>query len=546
MDLAHRVGQSVCPLAAGVVLLVAMSGSAAAATCPAELTRWPDESVLLRADEISWIARQTDLPSTVPHLLEALNDPHPFVAYEAREGLRRLGWKWVIEEAGERGWRELESDLREGAGERCVPARTEEHITRLVPDTRVEWRVVAVEALAELGGERALELLREAVADRSQDVRFAVAGALGAFDEDAALAALEPLWADESQWVRSRAVEAARGARGEGARQLRTPTMADFGDSQANALLEWLLAHHSLLSQAAAEPADLGGAAAVPLLLPLLYDSSVDVRLMAAQVIAQFGTPKDLRRLERWFIEDADLESRHRQRFLEALPRFGRRSAIPLICRALSANDSETLIWASYALARTGGAEAERLLQAQLDHDDVFVRRNAIRSLGHLGGSSVSEFLARAFTERPLDPRDHRTLAEVLTELDPERALFLLRDMMAVGAGEKLESLVIAFDHGKYGGAVVEVLRDGLAASRTVPVRISSASALRFSRHDSAFSALAFAVQDSVAEVRLQAVDTLGYVRQRPGARPLLKLAAADPDSEVSEKAQETLDWMRN
>lgn len=151
-----------------------------------------------------------------------------------------------------------------------------------VADSNVRVRYAAVSQLASLGSQdrdKALSLLKVALADIEPDVQAAAADSVGALKLTEAYEELESLYRRTPEWLVSFSVIAALG---------------ELGDPRSFELLTEALTSDSDLVRTAAigSLGELGDVRAVELLTPYATDPDWQIRFRVVQALARLNTPE--------------------------------------------------------------------------------------------------------------------------------------------------------------------------------------------------------------------------------------------------------------
>lgn len=151
-----------------------------------------------------------------------------------------------------------------------------------VADSNVRVRYAAVSQLASLGSQdrdKALSLLKVALADIEPDIQAAAADSIGALKLTEAYEELESLYRRTPEWLVSFSVIAALG---------------ELGDPRSFELLTEALTSDSDLVRTAAigSLGELGDVRAVELLTPYATDPDWQIRFRVVQALARLNTPE--------------------------------------------------------------------------------------------------------------------------------------------------------------------------------------------------------------------------------------------------------------
>lgn len=217
-----------------------------------------------------------------------------------------------------------------------------------------------------------------------------------------------------------------------------------------------------------------------------------------------------------------------RVRFAEEAPKRlpddplldGLQKAIDLMTGSLDATNTELLLAALHALETIGpyAEKAAPRVGLRLVHPDHLVRRASARLLGKIGpvkGSNPVPQLARMLEADP--------------DLDARLAAAIALERLGPSATEAIPSAIKVIENPRH----------------DVEIRTAAIQTLRGIGTDAAkkgVPALAFALADSDARVRREAVEALYHFgKEAGGAREALRKAVRDPDPEVSRIASEAL-----
>ncbi len=306
-------------------------------------------------------------------------------------GLRRRALTAMTRADGERAFRVASNLVRDEAEEKTIRAR-------------------AAVCLAQVGGERALELLEPL--REEYGLRFAVVVALG-YAGEAALPTLEKLIAEDetNEQTRIRALESVVMIGGDEAARLLASILGDaeedeyyraaacramgeMGGSRALAGLREALGDRAAVVRTAATRAlsRVGDPGALDLLPRALDDDDIGIRADAAEAAAHFN-PRD-ERVHNLLSRALEDEERYvRAKAMEAMEMLDSRTAAQLLGRALSSEDGDTRLGAIRALGRAGGPDALTLIAPLVDDDHTAVRMAAAEALGEIGGAEALEKL---------------------------------------------------------------------------------------------------------------------------------------------------------
>jgi HEAT repeat protein len=295
-------------------------------------------------------------PVSLPPLLEAISDDHPYFHFCVSISLMRVAPRTLgelrslaIDEDPEIRARAIGALGLSGVTE-AVPA-----LSRALSDQDVDVRMTAAYMLSNIPDRRAVGSLVKALDDSNAEVAVRSAEALGVVGD---ASAIEPLAA----YIRS----GRSGAEAAGTRAL-----AGIGDQAAGALLSFLKdGNEDTRAAAATALGQLHAAPVVEGLVEALSDSSETVRSNAAFSLGYVGGAR----------------------------------AKEAVLKAAKDPDGSVRQSAAYALGRMGAADCADVLGAMLDDADGRVRLAAISSLARVGGGGALAILIKSLDSPELGP----------------------------------------------------------------------------------------------------------------------------------------------
>ncbi len=392
-----------------------------------------------------------------------------------------------------------------------------------------EVRMVAVEALGWIGGERALEALLEALKkDDAEEVRRDVVSTLGRTGGERVLEGLlEALRTDDDADVRRNVVSA----------------LGQIGDERAlEGLLEALKtdAAAAVRRYAADTLISIGGERAVEGLMEALKDGDAYVRMNAVSALGQIGGERAVVRvLEVLKIDDAYV----RMNAASALGRIGGKRAVEGLLEALKTDDDVYVRRnAASALGRIGGERAVGgLLEALKTDDDADVRRDAADTLGRIGGERALDILLEAL-KKDDDAQVRRDAAYTLIRIGGERAVGGLLEALKTDDDVDVRRKA-ASDLGQIGGErAVGGLLEALKTDDDADVRRKAASALGQIGGERAVGGLLEALKtDGHTDVRRNATSALGQIGGERALEALFEALITDDDAQVRMKSVSAL-----
>lgn len=491
-------------------------------------------------------------------------------------------------------WRHAVADTLAEIGEPAVPPLVAEGLT----DSSKRVRRCAARALGLIGSaaEEALEGLVAALKDTSQSVRLLAIDALGEIGDSRAVAPLVALLDDKSDDVREAAVDA----------------LGQIGEPALEALREAYLATDSLrvrlaviaagvavggdkavgyLREALADPStteelrvamfdavqDLTGADSLPLLEAALVDESKHVRREAVRSLRDVDAPQSTDALIA-LINDPDDKVRSlavrglRERYPELLRRVeeGELEVLPALLAAWRAmgkkwDDEADVIAISLAqmgkplvgplvatlvpdepaddvvevLARMGpeAAAAYEDLVALLDHPDPATCSAAARALGALDNEAAIPVLAERLSYDPQMGKSERKRAQALQRAAAEALGALGREALPVALDAARSSDPTArvgglLALGHIGGGRALSMLDRAVEEKDDEVRKAAAEALELAA-GSDVRRLRHMLQNEDEGVRAKAVKGLGKLDDLRSLDLLLR-AYGDPSDKVN------------
>jgi HEAT repeat protein len=227
--------------------------------------------------------------TTLPVLVEALGDEHPFVRWQAGLALagRRVGWQKLIDilrnKTATAGHEEKTIRMRSAAVDALATSASPDIEAVLIEVLRTGdalMRQSAAEALARQGKSEAVPALSEALQDDNPWVRRAAAYALGHIGDQRAVGVLIDKLADETVIVR-RSATYALGALRATAAIFRLKVSLTDQDPQVRRNAAWALGR-------------IGRPEAIPDLTCLLDDTALDgtIAVTAQQAINTLNKPR--------------------------------------------------------------------------------------------------------------------------------------------------------------------------------------------------------------------------------------------------------------
>ena len=388
----------------------------------------------------------------VPLLVKATRDADAEVARQAVVSLQRMrldAIQVLDENAADIVAAELNSP-NVGAHRYAVyalryvtPGKALPLLKRAMGDPDECVRYFACDLLANLNREDALPLLDTALSDNSQMVRAAAAEQLKRVGSEKILPLIQKAFSDEDGYVRDLAVEALVTA-GNGANTAALLEKAIGGPNEHTRLVD------------AVAMARATGERALPQLEEWFGDKNPRMRWIAVSALGQVGGEKVLGLLRKALVDD---DGSVRRETISALANIGGNDAFALIASALKGKDPDARAAAVRVLSRGDpknvlpvlesaladpspsvryaageafagvGEWALALLQKALLNADDFVRREAVRALARIGGEQAKALLINALDDRELHVRWNAAIA--LGEIGGEKAIAPLQKALS-------------------------------------------------------------------------------------------------------------------
>jgi HEAT repeat protein len=375
-------------------------------------------------------------------------------------------------------------------------------------------------------------LLKALAKSDDADTRSQAAEALGALADPEAIGPLVDALGDESD----KAADAAGRA------------LVQVGTPAVESLLSYLQEEEHAASgawRAASTLGEIGDAHAVPALIEALQNRSLLTRRYAARALGQIGDPRALPALA---IALRDEHKDVRSAATGALAAFGE-SALEAVVAALRDKRPEARQMAAYVLGEIGSRRAVKHLIVALQDRQRQVRESAARALGRVGDERAIPPLfgamsARRDEKREIDQRIGSDAVQAIAERvgrDAVPALVvILEDRNMVGREAAAKALGKAGDS----RAVVPLLRTLYGRAVKLPA-LSAAAATALDWLRPTPDALAPALEDASAYVRMGTVERLGEMGNAQAVEPLVVLL--DDDSirvrKAAAKALGKLRW---
>ena len=457
-----------------------------------------DEKVRAKA---AWKAGWLEDPRAIAALARVANDKSPDVVHYAMKSLYRLGFEpaVVVEGAnilpifekaiGCRGYRvhcsALEA-LGQIGGEKAFAL-----IVKALEDEKASVRSKAVHALSEFEGEKAFALIIKALGDRERIVRYAAISTLGKFGGEKAFALLEKMLGNSDKYVRSTAVSA----------------LGYIGGEKAFTLIVKALEDNDGFVQGAAVRAfgKIGGEKALLLLKKALNDKDQFVRRSAVYALGEIGDEKALSLLEKT-LNDKELYARRSAVY--ALGKIGDEKALPLLEKALNDKEQYVRRAAVSTLGDIGGEKAIALLEKVLKNKDLNMRSAAIFALGRIGGRKEFMLIQEALKDK--ESRVRCTAIGALGQIGGKKVLPLLKKAME--DNDRFVRGAVVSSLGLFGGEKALALLGKTLGDKDPNVRREAVRVLGEIGGEKALAHLEKALGDRDRSVRSAAISALSEI----------------------------------
>ena len=289
--------------------------------------------------------------------------------------------------------------LGEIGGERAI-----EPLIEALGDPDSDVRSSAVGALGEIGGERVIDLLLEALSNPFSDVRSSAVNALGEIGGERVITILIEIFYDPDSDVRSNAAWA----------------LGEIGGERVIGLLLEALSDpdSDVRSSAVGALGEIGGERVIDLLLEALSNPFSDVRSSAVNALGEIGGERVIESLIE-VRDDPNLGLRYIAAI--ALGKAGDVRVINLLIEALGDPDSDVRFGAVSVLGEIGDERAIEPIIEALGDPDIRVKFSAVYALGEIGGERAIEPLIEALSDPETIVRYFATSAR--REIGDERAI---------------------------------------------------------------------------------------------------------------------------
>jgi len=527
-----------------------------------------DDNAEVRQGAANALGQLRDIRAVKP-LLEILRDTNSEVRGSAASALGQLGALEAVEPLIER----LQD---ENAEVRCSAAnalgelgdeRAVEPLLRLLSDQDTEMQRRASIALKQLSGaERLLVALRHEEAK----IRQGAAISLGDVGDERAVEPLLQAVHDKDSRVRWAAMQALGflwkfsllEQLGSESVQLRQKAASVLGQQRDMRAVEPLVAtlqdeDFKVRQSAASALGQLGDTRAVNPLLERLQDESSEMR---RSVVCALGQLRDVRAVEPLLLTLRDGNAEVRQGASSSLGQLRDIRAVKPLLETLRDTNFEVRRNAASALGQLGALEAVEPLIERLQDENAEVRRSAVNALGELGDERTVEPLLRLLSDQDMEVQRRASIA--LKQLSgAERLLVALRHEEAkirqgvakalgrLGYNPAVRPLLVTLHDTdiRVRWAAMQAL--GLLwkvpllerlGSDSAPLRQEAAITLGQQREKRFMELLVATLQDEDVKVRQRAVVALGYLSDVRAVKPLLE-RLRDESAEVRRSAASAL-----
>src|SRR5438552_239169 len=333
---------------------------------------------------------------------------------------------------------------------------------------RERCKQTALAALADEAVDATIAALRE----KKEEVRQEAAEALGKIRDKRAVEPLIAALHDEDAWVRCLAVQG----------------LGNMGNTRAvEPLVAALCDENPLMRGFVVEALGKIGESSVEALVAAMRDERVEVRCLAVQALGRISDPR----------------------------------AVEALIAALCDKNALMRCFVVRALGQIGQAAIEALIAALRD-DDKRVRCGAVRSLGNIGDTRAVEPLVEVLRDEAASTLIRRLAVQALGEIGQPAVQGLIATLHDKGK-EVRQDAVQALGRIRDTRAVeplVEVLRDEAASTLIRRLAVQALGGIG----QPAVQGLIATLHDKGKEVRQDAVEALGRIRDTRAVEPLVEV----------------------
>ncbi|MCX8022468.1 MAG: HEAT repeat domain-containing protein [Syntrophorhabdaceae bacterium] len=264
-----------------------------------------------------------------------------------------------------------------------------------------------------------------------------------------------------------------------------------------------------------------------------LSDPDPWVRYFAARAAGERGDPEVLDILVEMI--DKDNAEQVRISAIEAIGKIGSEKAVEVLKRFIENENIDIARTTVVALGKITHPEALNLLLSTVHSRDRLIKMETIRALGLRGGVEAVNILKRIASSEGNEEVAEMAI-ESLSQIGSRDAISALLQLTSFKNRRNLCISKLSQLMGRY----IEWIAEGLN-NPNPHVRSSTIDILARMKHPDATEAIVSALDDADGEVRLSAVNALGYLGSRFGEKQLSKVALYDSDETVRNAARKVL-----
>ncbi len=410
--------------------------------------------------------------------------------------------------------------------------------------------VIAAGALAKIGDRSAFEALIGKLGEQDVGVRQAVISALNSIGHPQMPHRMVNLLTDEDPIVRESAVKIAGyfgysecidlifercGDEAENVRYAAIQCLPYLDDRRVLPIIADTLKKDTPKVRGAAAYAlgMIDDREAFKYLKDALKDNDPWVRYFAVKAAGESAYPEALELL--LDMVDNDRAEQVRIAAIESIGKIGGEKAVSILSKFLWNENFDVARVAVAALGRINHPDAVNHLLLAVRSNNMAIKLEAIHALGERGGKEAVETLKWLAGSEEND----RIAEEAIESLSRIGSRDAIRALMELTSNKSRKTSCIS-RLSQFIGRYIEWISDGLYDPNPA-VRSSVVDVLARMKHPDATEALIKALDDQDTQVRLAAVNALGYLGSRYGDKKLARIAVYDKDETVRTAAERVL-----
>ncbi|MCX7966634.1 MAG: HEAT repeat domain-containing protein [Syntrophorhabdaceae bacterium] len=413
-----------------------------------------------------------------------------------------------------------------------------------------EIAILSAGALAKIGDRSAFEALIGHLGERDVRVRQAVISALNSIGHPDMAKRMVELLKDDDPIVRESAVKIAgyfgysecidllferTKDESETVRYAAIQCLPFLEDERALSMIVDALKNDTAKVRAAAAYAlaQLDDKEAFVYLKDALYDPDPWVRYYAAKAIGEKGNPEAIELLSD--VVDNDKAEQVRISAIEAIGKIGGANAVSVLARFIESDNFDVVRTVVIALGKIHHPDALNLLISTTHSNNRLIRKETVRALGLRGGIETINILKWIANTEEIDDVAEEAI-ESLASIGSRDAIMALIELMSHKTRRSLCVSKLSQLMGRY----IEWIAEGLN-SPNPHVRTSIIDILARMKHPDATEVIIKALDDPDIDVRLTAINALGYLGSRYGEKKLSRIAVYDNNEVVRDAAKKVL-----